>query len=169
MLAAEQVNVRRLSPGVWAGGLGVLVLLASITAHEMFHSWNVKRLRPVEMVPYRYDAPEPTTLLWVSEGITDYYADLALLRGGIIDSTVFLNLTDGKRQHTYDVPPIALEDASLSTWIHPTDGTDQPVLRPAKGTVIDRSVRANNRMETMRIDTVAELHDPIGRDAYTIT
>lgn len=99
------------------------VLLASITAHEMFHSWNVKRLRPAEMVPYRYDQPEPTTLLWVSEGITDYYADLALLRGGVIDSAVFLNVTEGKRQHTEQTPAVALEDASLSTWIHPTDGT----------------------------------------------
>ena len=98
-------------------------LLASITAHEMFHSWNVKRLRPADMVPYRYDQPEETTLLWVSEGITDYYADLALVRGAVIDSTVFLSVTDGKRQHTDETVPVSLEDASLSTWIHPTDGT----------------------------------------------
>jgi predicted metalloprotease with PDZ domain len=86
-------------------------------------SRNVKRLRPADMVPYRYDSPQPTTLLWVSEGITDYYADLALLRGGVIDSVVFLNITDGKRQHTDETVPVALEDASLTTWIHPTDGT----------------------------------------------
>ena len=98
-------------------------LLASITAHEIFHAWNVKRLRPADMVPYRYDRPEPTTLLWVSEGITDYYADLALVRGGIIDSTIFLNVTRGKMEEVAATPPVALEDASLSTWIHPTDGT----------------------------------------------
>lgn len=109
--------------GIYNPGFMGTAILASITAHEMFHSWNVKRLRPAEMLPYRYDQPEPTTLLWVSEGITDYYADLALVRGGIIDSLVFLSVTDGKRQHTDDTPPIALEDASLSTWIHPTDGT----------------------------------------------
>ena len=109
--------------GIYNPGFIGIPLLASITAHEMFHSWNVKRLRPAEMVPYRYDQPQPTTLLWVSEGITDYYADLALLRGGVIDSLVFLSLTDGKRQHTDDLVPVALEDASLATWIHPTDGT----------------------------------------------
>jgi predicted metalloprotease with PDZ domain len=98
-------------------------LLASITAHEIFHAWNVKRLRPAELVPYRYDQPQPTTLLWVSEGITDYYADLALVRGGIIDSTVFLSVTEGKREHTDQTVPVALEDASLTTWIDPTDGT----------------------------------------------
>jgi predicted metalloprotease with PDZ domain len=98
-------------------------LLASITAHEIVHAWNVKRLRPAELVPYRYDVPQPTPLLWVSEGITDYYADLALVRGGIVDSTVFLNITSGKIQNVAALPPVALEDASLSTWIEPTDGT----------------------------------------------
>ncbi|HET9276441.1 MAG TPA: hypothetical protein VFN96_10255, partial [Gemmatimonadales bacterium] len=98
-------------------------VLASITAHEIVHAWNVKRLRPADLVPYRYDAPQQTTLLWVSEGITDYYADLALVRGGIIDSTVFLNVTNGKIESVGSLPPVALEDASLSTWIQPTDGT----------------------------------------------
>jgi predicted metalloprotease with PDZ domain len=109
--------------GIYHPGFIGTPLLASITAHEVFHAWNVKRLRPAEMVPYRYDQPTPTTLLWVSEGITDYYADLALVRGGIIDSTVFLSLTNQKREGVDSLPPVALEDASLSTWIHPTDGT----------------------------------------------
>jgi predicted metalloprotease with PDZ domain len=98
-------------------------LLPSITAHEIFHLWNVKRMRPVEMSPYRYDRAQPTPLLWVSEGITDYYADLVLLRGGIVDSSAFLALTQGKMEEVSAVPSVALEDASLSTWIHPTDGT----------------------------------------------
>ncbi|HEX2638243.1 MAG TPA: PDZ domain-containing protein [Gemmatimonadales bacterium] len=98
-------------------------ILASITAHEIFHAWNVKRLRPADMVPYRYDRSEPTPWLWVSEGITDYYADLAILRGGIIDSAQFLGLTGEKIGKLSEAPPTALEDASLSTWIHPTDGS----------------------------------------------
>lgn len=98
-------------------------LLPSITAHEIFHLWNVKRMRPAEMMPYRYDRAQPTTLLWVSEGITDYYADLTLLRAGIVDSAQFLELTHGKMEEVNAVPAIALEDASLSTWIHPGDGT----------------------------------------------
>jgi predicted metalloprotease with PDZ domain len=97
--------------------------LPSVTAHEMIHAWNVKRLRPAEMVPYRYDAPEPTPWLWVSEGITDYYADLVLTRGGIMDSTGFLDATTEKVLTVGNTVPVALEDASLSTWIHPTDGT----------------------------------------------
>jgi predicted metalloprotease with PDZ domain len=98
-------------------------ILSSITAHEMFHSWNVKRMRPAEMVPYRYDVAEPTPWLWVSEGITDYYADLTMVRGGIVDSAAFLETTAGKIANVDQSVPVALEDASLSTWIHPTDGT----------------------------------------------
>jgi predicted metalloprotease with PDZ domain len=75
------------------------------------------------MVPYRYDRQQPTTLLWVSEGITDYYADLAQVRGGIIDSLEFLELLTGKKGEVEAAPVVALEDASLSTWIRPTDGT----------------------------------------------
>ena len=98
-------------------------VLASITAHEMFHSWNVKRLRPADMVPYRYDRPMPTPWLWVSEGITDYYADLTLVRGGVVADSDFYNTTMGKIGNVMAVPPTALEDASLSTWIHPVDGS----------------------------------------------
>jgi predicted metalloprotease with PDZ domain len=76
------------------------------------------------MVPYRYDRSEPTVWLWVSEGITDYYADLALRRSGIIDDQQFLNVTGEKLAKVADAPPTALEDASLTTWIHPTDGSE---------------------------------------------
>ncbi len=97
--------------------------LASLYAHEVFHAWNVKRMRPAELWPYRYDEEAPTPLLWVSEGITDYYADLSLVRGGLIDSAGFFAVTTGKITEVTELRPVALEDASLSTWVHPTDGT----------------------------------------------
>jgi predicted metalloprotease with PDZ domain len=97
--------------------------LASITAHEIFHAWNVKRMRPQDLWPYDYGRPMPTELLWVSEGITDYYADLALVRGGIVSAESFYEDTQAKIDQVNGVPPVALEDASLSTWIGPRDGT----------------------------------------------
>jgi predicted metalloprotease with PDZ domain len=109
--------------GIYHPGFIGNPLLASITAHEIFHAWNVKRLRPADMWPYDYDRPQQTTWLWVSEGITDYYADLALVRGGIVDSAQFLGLTTAKVTEVQEAPPTALEDASLSTWIGPTNGT----------------------------------------------
>ncbi|MHB1224039.1 MAG: M61 family metallopeptidase [Gemmatimonadaceae bacterium] len=107
--------------GIYNPGVLNPVTLPSITAHEIFHLWNVKRLRPVEMWPYDYSRPMPTTLLWASEGITDYYADIALVRGGVIDSATFLALTAAKIAEVGSAPPVALEDASLATWIHPIE------------------------------------------------
>jgi predicted metalloprotease with PDZ domain len=97
--------------------------LPSLYAHEIFHAWNVKRLRPQELWPYVYDREQPTPLLWVAEGITDYYADLALVRGGVVDEAAFYSTTAAKINEVNDAPAVALEDASLSTWVHPVNGT----------------------------------------------
>lgn len=105
--------------------------LISLYAHEIFHAWNVKRLRPADLVPYRYDRPQPTTLLWVSEGLTDYYADLAQVRGGTVNARGFYDLLTEKIAEVAALPPTALEDASLSAWIRPRDGTEY--LYYAKG------------------------------------
>jgi predicted metalloprotease with PDZ domain len=99
-------------------------ILHEITAHEMVHSWNVKSLRPADMWPYAYDRAMPTPWLWVSEGITDYYAPIVMSRGRVLpdDDYLWQNLS-GKMSEVASLPPVALEDASLSTWIHPRDGT----------------------------------------------
>jgi predicted metalloprotease with PDZ domain len=96
----------------------------SLYAHEIFHAWNVKRLRPADLVPYRYERPQPTAWLWVSEGITDYYADLAEVRGGVVDAAGFYALTSAKIGEIETTVPFSVEDASLNTWIHPKDGTE---------------------------------------------
>ncbi|MFN2603466.1 MAG: hypothetical protein ABR582_11995, partial [Gemmatimonadaceae bacterium] len=132
-----QVADSEYSPGAAAGLehqnshfdiLSVQVLgnpvLASLYAHEIFHAWNVKRLRPAEMWPYKYDRPQPTPLLWISEGITDYYADLAEVRSGLTTPDQFYQTTTGKTEEVSNAPPISLEDASLTTWVKPLDGTE---------------------------------------------
>ncbi len=105
------------------GMLGTPVL-PSLYAHEIFHAWNVKRLRPSDLWPYHYDGEQPTTLLWISEGITDYYADLAEERGGVTSPQGFYEATSDKISQVEELPPTSLEDASLSTWVHPRDGTE---------------------------------------------
>ena len=96
----------------------------SLYAHEIFHAWNVKRLRPAEMWPYEYSRSQPSPLLWISEGITDYYADLAEVRGGVIDARGFYAATSQKINEVASAPATALEDASLNAWMHPVDGTE---------------------------------------------
>lgn len=105
----------------------------SLFAHEIFHSWNVKRLRPADMWPYEYARPQPTPWLWVSEGVTDYYADLAEVRSGVTDEKGFYNQTAEKLNEVAATVPISLEDASLNAWIHPVDGSEY--IYYAKGSI----------------------------------
>jgi predicted metalloprotease with PDZ domain len=100
--------------------------LIGTAAHEFFHLWNVKRIRPVEMWPYDYSRENETPLLWVSEGFTNYYEHLALYRAGIHSGEDFLNSVrmaiegvEGNEARHYISPA----ESSSSTWI----GYDTPV------------------------------------------
>jgi predicted metalloprotease with PDZ domain len=150
--------------GIYNPGFVGSPLLASITDHEIFHAWNVKRLRPAEMWPYNYGGPQATPWLWVSEGITDYYADLALVRGGVVDSAGFLGLTGEKITEITEAPPTALEDASLSTWIGPTDGTQYQYYPKGSlaGFMLDVLIRDGSDNRRSLDDVMRELY----RSAY---
>lgn len=65
--------------------------LLGLVAHEYFHLWNVKRIRPVALGPFDYSNENFTKSLWIAEGITSYYDELALMRAGYISRQDFLN------------------------------------------------------------------------------
>jgi predicted metalloprotease with PDZ domain len=71
-------------PGVYEDALGTV-------AHEFFHVWNVKRLRPQELGPWDFTRPLSTRGLWVAEGFTNYYGHLMLRRAGLWDDQKFLS------------------------------------------------------------------------------
>jgi predicted metalloprotease with PDZ domain len=136
-------------------------ILASLYAHEVFHAWNVKRLRPADMFPYQYDREQPTPLLWISEGITDYYADVSQVRGKVISARQFYATTTEKIDNVEESVPTSLEDASLSTWISPVNGTKDIYYDKGSiaGLLLDIIIRdaSDNRRS---LDTVMrELYD----------
>ncbi|HUP90586.1 MAG TPA: PDZ domain-containing protein, partial [Longimicrobiales bacterium] len=158
---ASALEHQRSHVGVYNQGLIGNPIITSITAHEMFHAWNVKRMRPSEMWPYRYGAEQPTPWLWVSEGITDYYADLAMSRAQLGGADFFYNVTGGKIAQVEQTPPVALEDASLSTWIHPIDGTGYIYYPKGSlaGLMLDIMIRdASNNAKSL---------DTVMREVYT--
>jgi predicted metalloprotease with PDZ domain len=138
-------------------------ILASLYSHEIFHAWNVKRLRPADMVPYQYDREQPTTLLWISEGITDYYADLTQVRGKTITPRGFYGTTTEKIDAIRESVPTALEDASLSTWISPVNGT--------KDIYYDKGSVAGLLLDIMIRDASDNHHslDTVMRELYETT
>ena len=99
--------------------------MAGFAAHEFFHLWNVKRIRPAEMWPYDYSRENETPSLWVSEGFTNYYADVAMYRCGFRSAAEFLKGVadavagvEGNPARAYISPA----DSSTSTWL----GYDTP-------------------------------------------
>lgn len=91
-----------------------------LAAHEFFHVWNVKRIRPHNLGPFDYLHEVYTPLLWVMEGVTTYYELLILRRAGLISARRYLQLLS-ERIATYRAIPgrlvQSLEEASLTAWI----------------------------------------------------
>jgi len=68
------------------------VTLLGLFSHEYFHTWNVKRIKPVEFISYQLRQESYTRQLWAFEGITSYYDDLGLVRSGVIGEAKYLEL-----------------------------------------------------------------------------
>jgi predicted metalloprotease with PDZ domain len=91
-----------------------------LVSHEYFHAWNVKRLRPIELGPFDYEREVYTTGLWVSEGFTDYYGDLAVHRAGLSTTDEYLRELSSLIESLQTTPGRAsqpLETASFDAWI----------------------------------------------------
>ncbi|MDQ1613273.1 MAG: hypothetical protein QOG00_3204 [Pyrinomonadaceae bacterium] len=85
-------------------------------AHEFFHVWNVKRLRPVELGPWDFTRPVNTRSLWIAEGLTNYYGGLMQRRAGLLDDERyfrFLTGAIGSVENAPGNPLISAEEASL--------------------------------------------------------
>ena len=92
----------------------------SLVAHEFFHLWNVKRIRPDALGPFDYNHENYTKLLWVAEGITDYYADIALRRANLVTEEEFLKATARSFQNLQKTPGRlvqTVEESSYDSWI----------------------------------------------------
>jgi predicted metalloprotease with PDZ domain len=143
-----------------------------LLAHEYYHAWNVKRIRPAELWPYDYDEPQYTPLLWVSEGITDYYAHLILTRSGLWGENEFLIAardwivqTEGQPDH------VAVEDASIDTWINPAF-IDRYVYYDAGailGLLLDIRIRVATGNSRSLDDVMARLYNDHYREGRGFT
>lgn len=92
----------------------------SLVAHEFFHLWNVKRIRPDALGPFDYNRENYTKLLWVAEGITSYYENVALLRAGFINDKEFLGSMAGTIRDVQSKPGrllMSAEEASFDAWV----------------------------------------------------
>jgi predicted metalloprotease with PDZ domain len=92
----------------------------AISSHELFHLWNIKRMRPAEMWPYDFTKENYSRLGYIYEGITTYYGDLMLIRSGVWDFDTYAkslagdlerHLNNAGRNH------YSVADSSFDTWL----------------------------------------------------
>ncbi len=91
-----------------------------LASHEFFHTWNGKRLRPIELGPFDYDTENYTDDLWLVEGFTSYYGDLIMKRAGLLTKDQYLGKLSGRISYSQNVPGRlvqSLSEASYDAWI----------------------------------------------------
>jgi predicted metalloprotease with PDZ domain len=96
-----------------------LLPLAEVTAHEFFHLWNVKRIRPQSLEPIDYEGEMDTRALWFSEGVTSTVGDLMMVRSGLFDERQYLGQVAGEITELQRRPAHvwqSVEDSSLDAW-----------------------------------------------------
>ena len=94
--------------------------LSSVTAHEFFHLWNVKRIRPRTLEPVDYTKENYTRALWFSEGCTSTAADFIELRAGLLDEAHFeqgLASAIGELERRPAHLTQSAEESSLDAWL----------------------------------------------------
>lgn len=91
-----------------------------LVAHEHFHAWNIKRLRPVELGPFDYENENYVKTLWVAEGFTDYYAEVLPRRAGLATRDEFLDGLSDAIEAVQTTPGrlvTPVDMSSYDTWI----------------------------------------------------
>ena len=127
--------------------------LYNFIAHEYFHHYNVKRIRPIELGPFDYSKENHTNMLWVSEGFTVYYEYLIVRRAGLMTDEDMLGDFQNNIRNYENKPGHLYQSAtqsSYNTWADgPFGGTDDEMNKtisyydkgPVLGLMLDFSIR----------------------------
>src|SRR5581483_7491272 len=98
--------------------------LSSVTSHEFFHLWNVKRIIPQSLEPVDYTKENYTTALWFSEGVTSTVENMSLSRAGLLDEAHYLTRIAGEIRELGSRPAHltqSAEESSLDAWLEKYD------------------------------------------------
>lgn len=157
----EHANSSRM--GIWPGSNGYQS--AGLIAHEYFHLYNVKRIRPIQLGPFDYTQSVPIKTLWWLEGVTDYYADVLLYRSGILTQTEFWRSL-GQTIRTIRNNPARLrvspEESSIRVWENNTSsgyGIDYYDTGKIIGMCFDLLIRIESKNERSLDDVVVALYN----------
>ncbi|HXU70625.1 MAG TPA: hypothetical protein VN947_14915 [Polyangia bacterium] len=122
--------------------------LTYVVAHELFHAWNARRLRPAELVPYDLLHAQPSRALWITEGLTEYFAHRAMLRSGRWSRVDWFSHVGDEAGRAFAASRHGgtIEEAAELTWQPPDDGDDDWDAYYARGHLLALGVDAAMRV-----------------------
>lgn len=150
--------------------LDAMTVMMNFLAHEYFHHYNVKRIRPFELGPFDYDNGNKTNLLWVSEGLSVYYEYLIVKRAGLIsDQVLYTNFENSI--NAFENSPgkgyQSLTQSSFETWSDGPFGKQNEDSKktisyydkgPAVGLILDFAIRKATNNEKSLDDVMRLLY-----------
>lgn len=92
----------------------------ALVAHEYFHTWNVKRIRPIELGPFNYTEENYTKMHWLTEGLTSFMDELFVLRSGLCTLKEYLDMQKANLNRYFDIQGKkfhSLEQSSFNAWV----------------------------------------------------
>ncbi|MFC5410647.1 M61 family metallopeptidase [Larkinella bovis] len=108
-------------------GEGLYTDLLGVSSHELFHAWNVIRIRPAELLPYDFTKENYFTTCFVAEGVTTYYGDLMLRRAGVFDDAAYFKEFQVLLKRHFEPSGRAFQSLVESSWDLWLDGYDKGV------------------------------------------
>ena len=94
--------------------------LLGVSSHELYHTWNVKAIRPIEMYPYDFTKENYSKLGYICEGVTTYQGDLFLLKSGVFNDQQYFNELNTQLQKHFDNHGrfnYSVGESSFDTWL----------------------------------------------------
>jgi predicted metalloprotease with PDZ domain len=101
--------------------------LLGLASHELFHTWNICKLRPKELLPYDFTKENYFETCFIAEGITTYYGDLMLYRSGVFDKNQYFKELEAYYKRHFDNADAASQSLTESSWDLWLDGYSQSI------------------------------------------
>ena len=108
-------------------GEGLYQDLLGVSSHELFHAWNIIRIRPVELLPYDFTKENYFSTCFVAEGVTTYYGDLMLRQSGVFSDEAYLKELQVLFKRHFENNGRAFQSLTESSWDLWLDGYDKGV------------------------------------------
>ncbi|MDX5417583.1 MAG: M61 family peptidase [Hymenobacteraceae bacterium] len=113
-------TVITLGPGELLMAPALYKELLGVSSHELFHTWNIKKIRPKELLPYNFAQENYFKTGYVAEGVTTYYGDYMLARAGVFTAEQYfeeLNTTLQRYFADYSRNNLSVADSSFDLWL----------------------------------------------------